>query len=265
MAMNFSPLFSGSSGNATLVSGGGTNILVDAGVNGKNIDYALNALKFDPSKLDAILITHEHSDHVIGAGVISRRYNIPIYANRSTWNAFGNKIGSIALDHQREFFDSFYIKEMLVEPYSIPHDAADPVCYSLSTGSSKISIATDLGHFTKRLLAKFENSDVVLLESNHDIDMLNRGPYPPYLKKRILGTKGHLSNEMAASAAYELARLGVRGIMLAHLSEKNNTESIAYKTVSDYLDQKGVVIGKHMALSVLEKRCKPFLYQVGAK
>ena len=174
-----------------------------------------------------------------------------------------NKIGSVSEKNKREFNQSFYLKDLLVEPYSIPHDAVDPVCFSLSYNGIKLSTVSDLGHYTKKLLSKLENSNVVLLESNHDIEMLRQGSYPMYLKRRILGTKGHLSNDMAAKAAYELVTLGVRGIMLSHLSEENNSESIAYKTVSEYLEKKGIEVNRHIALSVLKKECDAFMYRIG--
>ena len=262
MKLSFSPLFSGSSGNSTLVDSGKAKILIDAGVTGSMLEGSLKALKIDPESLDAILITHEHSDHIKGAGILSRKFDIPIYANHATWNAMEKKVGAISLKNQKEFFNSFYINDMLVEPYPVPHDAVDPVCYSLSVGDVKLSIATDLGHCTKKLLERFENSDVVLLESNHDVDMLRNGAYPHYLKRRVLGTKGHLSNEMAAKAAFELTMLGVRGIMLAHLSQENNTSEVAYTTVSEFLNSNGVEINKHIALSVLDKVCKPFMYTI---
>jgi len=262
MKLAFAPLFSGSSGNATFISSEESRILVDAGVTGSQLSDSLRGLKIDPATLDAILITHEHVDHVRGAGVLSRKFDIPIYANNATWGAMEKKIGNISLKNQKEFFNSFYINDMLCEPYCIPHDAVDPVCFSISAHDAKLSIATDLGHYTKKLIARFENSDVVLLESNHDIQMLKNGPYPAFLKRRVLGTKGHLSNETAATAAYELALLGVRGLMLAHLSQENNSSEIAYRTVSEYLNNHGVEVNKHIALSVLEKVCKPFMYQI---
>ncbi len=262
MKLSFSPLYSGSSGNSTFVDSGEHRVLIDAGVTGTALDGSLRALKVDPESLDAILITHEHSDHIKGAGVLSRKYDIPIYANNSTWDAMEKKVGNIAQKNQKEFFNSFHIGDMLVEPYPIPHDAVDPVCYSLSVGDVKLSIATDLGHYTKKLLERFANSDVILLESNHDVEMLSGGSYPQYLKRRVLGTKGHLSNEAAAKAAYELSTMGVRGIMLAHLSQENNTGQIAFDTVSEYLNANGVEVNRHIALSVLDKVCKPFMYHI---
>jgi len=263
MEFYFSPLFSGSSGNSLFVKAGGVNVLIDAGGTGAQMESALRAVDVDLNELDAILITHEHSDHIKGAGILSRRYDLPIFANHATWRAMETKLGNVEDRNRKEFNQSFFLKDLLVEPYSVPHDAADPVCFSLSHNGIKLSSVTDLGHYTKRLLTKLENSNVVLLESNHDVEMLKHGSYPMYLKRRILGTRGHLSNDMAAKAAYDLVTLGVRGIMLSHLSEHNNTHSLAYRTVESYLKKKGVKTGKHVALSVLKKECDAFMYRIG--
>lgn len=263
MEFYFSPLFSSSSGNALYVSAGDVQLLVDAGGTGAQMEAALRRLEADPSKLAGILITHEHSDHIKSAGTLSRKYDIPIYANPGTWRAMDGKVGSIAEKNRKLFNQSFYIRDLLVEPFSVPHDAADPVCYALSSGGVKMACVTDLGHATKRLLAKLAGANVVLLEANHDEHMLKNGSYPQYLKQRILGTRGHLSNLMAAKAAFELVTMGVKGIMLAHLSEQNNTPEAAYAEVSAYLQKNGIEVGRHVALNVLKKECDSFLYRLG--
>jgi phosphoribosyl 1,2-cyclic phosphodiesterase len=263
MSFYFSPLFSSSSGNALFVQAGGVSVLVDAGGTGAQMEAALKAIDIHANELDAVLITHEHSDHIKSAGILSRRYDIPIYANHKTWGAMEKKLDGIADKNRKEFNQSFYIRDLLVEPHSIPHDAADPVCYALSHGGHKLATMTDLGHATKRLLSRISGAEVVLLESNHDPNMLKNGRYPEYIKRRIAGTRGHLSNEMAASAAYELVKLGIRGIMLAHLSENNNTQQLAYETVGVFLAEQGIKPGRHMALSVLKPECDAFLYQLG--
>ncbi len=263
MEFLFSPLFSSSSGNALYISAGGVQILVDAGGTGAQMEAALKAISVDAGTLDAILITHEHSDHIKSAGTLSRKYDIPIYANPATWRAMDSKVGNISEKNRKLFNQSFYIKEMLVEPFSIPHDAADPVCYAVSHGGVKLASLTDLGHATKRLLSKLEGASVVLLEANHDEHMLKNGSYPQYLKQRILSTHGHLSNVMAARAAHELVMLGVKGIMLAHLSEQNNTPEAAYQEVSEYLKKNGIEVGRHVALNVLKKECDALVYHIG--
>jgi len=263
MEFLFSPLFSSSSGNSLYVSAGGVKILVDAGGTGVQMEAALKAISVETTTLDGILITHEHSDHIKSAGTLSRKYDIPIYANPATWRAMDSKVGNISEKNRKVFNQSFYIKELLVEPFSIPHDAADPVCYALSHGGVKLASVTDLGHATKRLLSKLAGASVVVLEANHDEHMLKNGSYPQYLKQRILSTRGHLSNYMAARAAHELVLMGVKGIMLAHLSEQNNLPETAYEEVSEYLMQNGIEVGKHVALNVLKKECEAVVYRLG--
>jgi phosphoribosyl 1,2-cyclic phosphodiesterase len=262
MEFFFSPLFSSSSGNSLYVSAGGTCVLIDAGGTGAQMEAALAAISVQAKSLDGILITHEHSDHIKSAGILSRKHDIPIFANAATWRAMDKKIGTVVEKNRKVFNQSFYIKDMLVEPFSIPHDAADPVCYALSSGGIKLATLTDLGHATKRLLGKLAGANVVLLEANHDEDMLRFGSYPQYLKQRILGTRGHLSNLMAAKAAYELVTMGVKGIMLAHLSEQNNTPEAAFETVCVHLREQGIEVGRHVAVSVLKKECDAFVYRL---
>lgn len=253
MSMVFCPLFSGSSGNALFVMGGRTKLLIDAGLSGSMIRGALETIGVNPQELDAILITHEHSDHVTGAGILSRKYNIPIYANYKTWNAMARKVGNITVRNYREFeSDSdFYVGDIAVKPFHIPHDAAQPVGYRLYHGQTSISTATDLGHFSKNVLKEIAGSDMVLLESNHDPDMLMRNPhYSAFLKKRILGDRGHLSNEACASALEQLLTYGTRHVVLGHLSGENNHPELAYQTTRDHMERCGMHIGNDVNIDM---------------
>ena len=162
--------------------------------------------------IDAVLITHEHADHILGAGILSRKYDIPLYANEKTWAAMEDKIGGVSRKNKRLLpAADFYIDDLEIESYPIPHDAADPVGYCVSYQNKKVSIMTDLGHCSQKILKKVSGSNIVLLESNHDIDMLNAGRYPYYLKRRILSSRGHLSNVDAARAAVSLVELQCTG------------------------------------------------------
>lgn len=247
MAMVFCPLFSGSSGNALFVMAGHTKVLIDAGLPGSTIAGALESIGVNVADLNAILITHEHSDHVSGAGVLSRKYQIPLYANHRTWAAMSRKVGNITVRNYREFEadEDFYIGDIGVAPFSIPHDAAAPVGYRLSHGNTSISTATDLGHFPKSVMKAIRGSDIVLLESNHDPDMLMRNPhYPAYLKKRILGDKGHLSNDACADALESILEGGTRHVILGHLSGENNLPELAYRTACERLQKIGATLGE---------------------
>lgn len=252
--LTISPLFSGSSGNSTYISSDEHSLLIDAGVTGKQLDEAFSLIKRDPSKLGGILITHEHSDHIKGVGVISRRYGVPVYANAPTWEAMEGKLGKIAAHNIRIIDDTeFYIGDICVKPIPLHHDAVCPRGYSVFCGSKKFTVLTDTGHITRSMLAEAAGSDIVLLESNHDVEMLKCGSYPFQLKQRILSGNGHMSNDDAATVAVELVKSGVRGILLGHLSLENNFPSLAQKTVSDGLVAGGVVVGKDVALQTARR------------
>lgn len=240
--MYFYPLYSGSSGNCSLVKTEKTTILVDAGVSGKATLYALSACGVDPYSIDAILITHEHSDHIKGAGLLSRKFNIPVYANELTWGQMLPKLSNISRENIRVFETEhdFCINEVNVTPFSIPHDTVDPVAFSFEKNGRRLSVATDIGHITTRIFSELEKSNLILIEANHDEDMVRTGRYPPSLQRRILGDKGHLSNTSCAGLLVQLYQKGVRRAILGHLSRENNTEEIAFRTVSSILAQNGI-------------------------
>jgi len=252
MSFKLCSLFSGSSGNACYIGTEHTHLLVDAGLTGKKIIESLLDIGVEPQKLDGILITHEHADHIAGVGVLSRKFNIPIYANEKTWQAMEDKIGEVSGKNIRIFSNDmdFYIKDINIQPYEIPHDAADPVGFCFYHGNKKISITTDLGHTNSRIIKTVMDSDLVVLEANHDLYMLQVGPYPYYLKKRIAGSKGHLSNEAAGLALLEMIKGKVSHVLLAHLSKENNFPQLAYQTVVGLLEKNGVQVGKDIVVDM---------------
>lgn len=251
MALSFTPLFSGSSGNATLVSSSRTKILIDAGVSGKRLEEAMKSIGEDICDVRGILITHEHNDHIAGAGILSRKHDIPVFATDLTWDAASSKLGNVHPRHIRIISKTdFYIDDLLIEPFEIPHDAADPVGYCVSCGNRKAAIATDLGYFPQKIEYRLHTCDLVLLEANHDIGMLAAGRYPRQLKERIRSRHGHLSNDEAGDAAVRLVSAGVTSILLGHLSKENNEEPLAYRTVTDALIARGIKPGRDMNLGV---------------
>ena len=253
MDMYFCPLFSGSSGNALFCQYGETRLLIDAGKSGKTIEDALKGIGADIRTVSGVLITHEHSDHIAGAGVLARKYHLPIYATRETWYAMEGKLGKIPQDMMREIAAGrdFYLGDIGVEPFSIPHDAADPVGFRLWGGAMSVSVATDLGHFTQDIYVKIAGSSLILLESNHDPDMLRRNPhYSSALKQRILGDRGHLSNGACASALLRLVQSGTGTVILGHLSGENNTPELAMQVSSEILMREGIRPGSDAALQV---------------
>ncbi|MCY6958127.1 MBL fold metallo-hydrolase [Clostridium brassicae] len=252
--MIFCPLYSGSSGNSIFVSGGGSSILIDAGLPGKRIEKALKDIGKEPSQLDAIFVTHEHIDHVKGVGVMSRRYNIPIYANELTWCGMKKSVGKIN-DENVKIINKDYVslKDMQISCFKIPHDAADPIGYTVTENNKKVSIATDLGYFSEEVEVAVKNSDVVLLESNHDVEMLKFGPYPYPLKRRILSDIGHLSNECCGKAILEIIKRNTKQVILGHLSKTNNYPDLAYETVASILRENGVKLGKDISIHMANR------------
>jgi len=229
-----------------------TKILIDAGLSAKRIVQALQSIGESPSELSAILVTHEHSDHRHGVGIMSRKFDVPIFANENTWNAMEKEIGPVNIKNKQYFRTDkeFEIGGIGIKPFKIPHDAADPVGFNFFSKNIKITTATDLGHITKELLSHFDESNLILLESNHDVEMLRIGPYPWHLKKRIEGENGHLSNEMAGKVVAYLAERGTKRFLLGHLSKENNFPELAYQTVLNALTEKKIAVGSDISLDI---------------
>lgn len=255
--IKFCSLYSGSSGNSIFVGAGSTRILVDAGLSAKRIIEALCSIGETPSQISAILISHEHSDHTKGAGIMSRKFNIPVYANENTWAAMEHDVGPVNSNNKRYFNTGmdFEIDDISVKAFAIPHDAAEPVGFNFFAEDKKVTTATDIGHINRELIGNLEMSDLILLESNHDVEMLKVGPYPWSLKKRIMGDRGHLSNEMAGKVIAHMAKLGTKIFLLGHLSKENNFPELAYQTVCNELTEKCIAVGSDIELDVAARDC----------
>lgn len=266
MRFTFCPLFSGSSGNSLFIGADDTRILVDAGMPGRAIEAQLRALGVSPDTLSGILITHEHTDHIKGVGILSRKYDLPVYANEGTWTAMQEKIGGIALKNQRLFYtgEDFYIGPLNISPFAIPHDAAEPVGYAFYYGAIKAATATDIGHVNDKWLSAVSGAQVMMLESNHDVGMLMCGRYPVQLKTRIKGRRGHLCNEDSAKALVTLCEAGLRSVVLGHLSAENNLPELAFKTAYDALCAAGVRPGKDVTLEIARRDQISGIYTLGA-
>ncbi len=231
--MLYCPLASGSKGNCHLIKGEDTIVLVDAGTSARNIGCQLSSLGATLCDISAILITHEHIDHIAALEVLARKTDIPIYCNLATARAIKKRFGTIC-DSSFNIIttsSSFYINEMEVSCFKTPHDAAESVGYSFSVGLKKITVATDIGHMTAEILSNLEGAQLAALESNHDEAMLAAGSYPFHLKRRILGSNGHLSNKNCGAALARLVNKGLKQVVLCHLSQENNTPELAYNTV----------------------------------
>ena len=234
---NFCSLYSGSSGNSLLVETDHTKLLIDAGVSSKKIENALLDINVEPSSLDGILITHEHSDHVQGLGTFSKKFNLPVFVNQETLDAMPKQRDKINTNQIKTFqiSDHFSIGDLEIKPFSIPHDAANPCGFNICKGNKKISIATDIGHMTNDILKRLEESLFIMLEANYDPEVLRCSSYPFPLKSRIAGPTGHLSNEMAGKTISYLLQSGLKNAMLGHLSKESNFPELAYQTVMDEL------------------------------
>lgn len=233
--MRLCSIASGSSGNCVYVGSDTTHLLIDVGISGKRTEAGLKELGLKMNEIDGIFITHEHADHISGLGVLARKYGIPIYATQGTIEAIrqSSSLGEI----EESLFQTItpdekcVVKDLSLYPMHTSHDAADPVAYRISHGTQKIGIVTDIGCYTDYTVECLKDLDVLYLEANHDVHMLQVGPYPYYLKQRILGERGHLSNEAAGKLLSRLLHDKMQTIVLGHLSKENNLPELAYESV----------------------------------
>ena len=263
MKIKVSVLASGSSGNSIFISGGKNRILIDAGLSGKEIERRLSKIGENADDLDAILVTHEHSDHIHGIGVLSRRYDLPIYANELTWQGAEKRIGKIKENNCRVFSEGFMIGDMGISPFCISHDASDPVGYIVNCADKRIGQATDMGCISPEVVSCLKDLDFLIIESNHDLEMLMNGSYPWPLKQRINGEKGHLSNDDTADLLPRIIGSNFPRILLAHLSKDNNIPALAYITVKNNLEEKGFKIGEDLCLDYTYREKPTELFEVG--
>ncbi len=233
--MRICSIASGSSGNCIYVGSDATHLLVDVGISGKRTEAGLKELGLTMKDIDGILITHEHADHIAGLGVLGRKYEIPVYATRGTIEAIkrNSSVGKIPDDVfcPIQADEKIMIKDLSCNPRRISHDAAEPVAYRISYGRKKVGIVTDLGNYNDYTVESLKGMDALLLEANHDVNMLQVGPYPYYLKQRILGDRGHLSNERAGQLLCDLLHENLQAVILGHLSKENNLPELAYEAV----------------------------------
>lgn len=250
MALSFSVLASGSTGNAVYVETQKQKLLIDAGLSGKKIESLFRQIDRHPQDLDGILVTHEHSDHIKGVGVLARKYGLPIYANEKTWTAMESNLGTV--DNGQKFIlecDSVRtMGDLDIQSFGVSHDAVDPMFFVFHHGGKKLTLATDMGYVSEQIKGVIRNSDMYIFESNHDMNMLRMGRYPWNVKRRILGDSGHVSNEDAAYALSEVVGDRTSRIYLAHLSRDNNMKDLARMTVAQILEQGDAGVGHQFHL-----------------
>ncbi|WP_324825637.1 MBL fold metallo-hydrolase [Sinanaerobacter sp. ZZT-01] len=264
MTLRFCSFSSGSSGNCYLVKTDKTALLVDAGISGKKIWNGIEKTGTSIQDLKGVLITHEHSDHTKGVRILAKKEKgLNFFANKKTWSQLKEKGPS----EQCQIFktgDSFLIGDIQVKTFSVSHDAADPVGFSFSKGEKQVCIVTDTGCICEDLLNEMRFADLLVLEANHDIDMLKIGKYPWFLKQRVLGDQGHLSNESAAKTLVRLLKeeKRKRQVLLAHLSRENNFPQMAFQTVKNILEEEDYYIGKDIGLNLLLRDQLSLVYDV---
>ncbi|MFC4024214.1 MBL fold metallo-hydrolase [Oceanobacillus longus] len=261
MTLRFSVLASGSTGNAFYIESNEQKILVDAGLSGKQMDYLFSEVNVDPSTLSGILVTHEHSDHIKGLGIIARKYNLPIYANEKTWKAMEKSLGKLSVDQKFHFGmeEMKTFKDMEIESFGVSHDAAEPMFYTFRHEGKKIALVTDLGYVSERIKKTVEDADAYIFEANHDVGMLRMGRYPWSVKRRILGDSGHVSNEDCGLALTDIISNRTKRIYLAHLSLDNNMKDLARMSVKNVLQERGIDIELHDT----DPKIPTALYEVG--
>lgn len=260
--MIFCSLYSGSSGNSILVGSEKTKILIDAGLSGKKIIDGLQEVGQNPNEIDGIFITHEHSDHIKGAGILSRKFNIPIYANELTWKAMEKSLGKIKEEDIKIMpkRSTMSLNDLDITSFNTPHDSVASIGYTIKHKGKSASIATDIGTFTEEILRNIRESEVILLESNHDVQMVKFGPYPYELKRRVLSEVGHLSNEDCGKAIVDIMKHDMhRKIILGHLSNTNNVPELAEQAVINVLNAHKINIGKDLELKLADRH-KPSSY-----
>ena len=259
--LTYTTLASGSSGNCALVSCGRTHLLLDTGISARRITTALKRLGVDPASLSGVLITHEHSDHISGLTTLTKQLRLPVYATAPTLAQLYRRIPLLeGLGREFDAGDGFPVGEIWVGSFPTSHDAAGSVGYTLTGDGCKAAVATDLGRLTPAVTRAVQGGDLLVCESNHDEDWVRSGPYPYYLKQRILGDQGHLSNEMGAELAALAAESGARTIVLAHLSAENNTPARARSVAARRLSAAGIDPELDISLTVAPRaECGPVI------
>ena len=252
--MRFCVLASGSKGNSTYLESGSTRILIDAGLSGKAIEKRLAAIQVDAASLSAIIVTHEHHDHICGVGVLSRRFQLPVFVNELTLLAGGKTLQKLARWQPFVTGDSFPFQDLSIHPFRVSHDAADPVGFSIDDGNHSLGYCTDTGKVSHLMQHRLSGCNGIVLESNHDPAMLKTGPYPEYLKQRVRSNTGHLPNHEAADFIHSLRHDNLHHVVLAHISETNNHPDLVWSAMREAMP--GVDVKKGDKMPAISLACQ---------
>lgn len=254
-------LSSGSKGNCTYVEGELGKLLIDIGVNAKYVVDNLIEMNIQPEQINAILVTHEHSDHIKGISVFAKKYNTKIYCAENLFGCLHTQL--VGCENLLCIYSGdFYIEDLHVIPFPLSHDSIACYGYKILDDDASVSVVTDLGCCPENVFKIIKSSAVVYLEANYDPEMLFACHYPPFLKKRIVSNSGHLSNKDCALIAEKLAYSGTRQIVLSHISENSNTQFLAYNTVKQYLESKGIIVGQNIRLDVANQNVRGTIYKI---
>lgn len=265
--MRVSVLASSSSGNATYIETPQHKVLVDAGLSGKKLNDLLHSIDRDLKDIDSVFITHEHTDHCRGVGVLARRYpQLTVYANAPTFAALPRSVGELPPDQLRVFDRgaTLDLGDLDVESFGVSHDAAAAQFYQFQHDGKRFAIVTDTGYVSDHIEGTIRDADALVMETNHDLEMLREGPYPWSLKQRILGDFGHLSNEDGANAIMDVIGLKTKRIYLGHLSPHNNMKALAHVTVANMLKAQGLAVGHDFKILDTDPAIADSLFTVGA-
>lgn len=249
--MRFCVLGSGSKGNATYIATGKTAVLIDSGFSGVEVERRLAAIGVDIATLSAILVTHEHGDHIRGVPVLSRRYRLPVFANAPTFQTAGKGLDNLFQYQEFSSGHSFVFQDLHIHPFSVSHDAAEPVGFVVDSGLVRLGYCTDTGKVSHLMRHRLAGCHGLVLESNHDLTMLKKGPYPPHLQQRVRSNEGHLANTTAAAFLNDLLHAGLEQVVLAHISETNNHPEIVRRAFADVLQPPGERGGQDRLLPCL--------------
>lgn len=246
-------LVSGSSGNSSVLSSDNGSLLIDTGFSYNEFlmycdDYGIN-----PKSIKGILVTHDHADHIKGVENISECLGVPVYAHNKVLDVIAKRRGA-RCEYNESFENGFELFGLKINPFRLPHDAKFTAGYRITDGVTTVAMATDLGQMTDGVFANLSGADIVYLESNHDTRMLNMGSYPEFLKRRIMGMRGHLSNDVTADTVVKLCKTGTKKVMLAHLSEQNNTPELAFHTTRCALNDNDILEGVDVDLTTCTRR-----------
>lgn len=252
----FCVLAGGSKGNSIFIESEKARILIDAGLSCKQLEIRLGQIGIDPKNLDAIVITHEHRDHTHGVNVFTKKHRTPVYLNRAAYEAVKQHWENVPSVRFFQSSEDFEINDLIFSPFSIPHDAQDPVGLVIKNNGKNLGVVSDLGYVTHLVRERLKGVNSLVLESNHDIEMLFSGPYPWALKQRVKGKSGHLSNEESRQLLEDIFNSsGLKSVILTHLSETNNHPDLVHSSVGKFLEEKGVafdIASQHSVSRVMD-------------